>query len=523
MNGNKEYYGDGAHWRVFSLPNNERWYSYDWGDAHILVLDSEQPYAPGSPQYEFAEADLAANQEKRWRIVVIHRPPYSSTSANSSTEDVQDYLVPLFEQQNVQLVLSGNSHNYERSHPLLGGQPAAGGITYVVSGGGGNGHNLFTIPQPAWSAYRNDSDYQYTRVTVSPQSLQLQAVRGEDGTIIDSAEIEAPGTIVVRKDAQPDQPQDFDFAAGGGLSPPSFQLDDDSDGTLANTRTFSGVAPGSGYSVSETVPPAWEQSSATCDDGSPPSNIDVSPGETVTCLFVNDELGYARPKGASPVNFMLVPAYNTCSAANAEHGAPLALPSCSPPSQASSHLTFNAPDRPAPFNTPVDGTASVSIKAACLVPGTTTENSETPPCPSAGDQADVRITSALTGVRCIAVSGGCGSAGGTYDGKLLGLLSVRLTDQLNGPAQIKAGTASDYPFAWGVQCAGGACGMTTSADAVLPGLVLEQKRAVWQLAELEVLDGGPDGDLAAAGGSCPPACTGNGGETPFLRQGLYAP
>src|SRR4029450_6702353 len=123
---------------------------------------------------EYANADLSASQDAKFRIVVIHRPPYSSTNANSSSEGAQTYLVPLFEQQHVQLVLSGNSHNYERSHPLIGGTPAAGGTGHVVTVGGGNGHNSFTIdPPPSWSAYRNDDDYQYTRVTVSPQSLQL--------------------------------------------------------------------------------------------------------------------------------------------------------------------------------------------------------------------------------------------------------------------------------------------------------------------------------------------------------------
>ena len=71
------------------------------------------------------------------------------------------------------------------------------------------------------------------------------------------------------KQATPQDPQDFDFTAGGGLSPASFQLDDDSDGTLSNTRTFADVAPGTGYSLAETVPAGWEQTSATCSDGSP--------------------------------------------------------------------------------------------------------------------------------------------------------------------------------------------------------------------------------------------------------------
>jgi hypothetical protein len=522
-NGNKEYYGDGAHWRVFSVPNNERWYSYDWGDAHILVLDSEQSYTPGSPQYQYAQADLAANQDKTWRIVVIHRPPYSSTSANSNSEDEQTYLVPLFQQQKVQLVLSGNSHNYERSYPLIDGAPAAGGVVYVVTGGGGNGHNPFTIAQPARTAFRNDDDYQHTRVTVSPQSLQVDAIRADDGVVFDSTTIDAPGRIVVIKDAAPDDGQDFDFTAAGGLSPASFQLDDDADGTLSNSRAFTGLTPGSGYSVSEAVPAGWEQASATCDDGSPPSSIDVSSGETVTCSFVNNQLAYARPKSATPAGFRLVPAFQSCSGGNSQHGAPLAVPSCDPPVPSSAYLTFSAPDRPAPFNTAADGSGSLTLKVTCLAPGTTTETGEAPPCPAAGDQLDVKINSTLAGVRCAGVSGGCISAGVPYEGKVLGVLDLRLTDRQNGAGEAKAGTVVDTPFTWGIQCVVGACSSTTSADAVSPGLALEQKRAVWGLRAASVLDGGADGDLAAAGGSCPPACVANDGETVFLRSGLFAP
>ena len=97
--------------------------------------------------------------------------------------------------------------------------------------------------------------------------------------------------MVVVKDAQPNNAQDFDFTAGGGLSPSSFQLDDDGNATLSNTRTFSDVAPGTGYSLSETVPEGWEQVSATCSDGSPVSNIDAGPAETITCTFTNRRLG----------------------------------------------------------------------------------------------------------------------------------------------------------------------------------------------------------------------------------------
>jgi hypothetical protein len=190
-NGNKEYYGDGEFWAAFPMPGaNHSWYSYNWGDAHILVLDSEQPYTPGSAQYSFAQADLAAHQGDAWRIVVSPRPPYSSTSVNSSSKPAQQYLVPLFEAQHVDLVLSGNSHNYERTVPLRGGVPvASGGITYIVSGGGGNGFNAFgTYTQP-WTAFRESSYYEYTKITVTPTSLVADAVRADTNTIFDTTTI----------------------------------------------------------------------------------------------------------------------------------------------------------------------------------------------------------------------------------------------------------------------------------------------------------------------------------------------
>jgi sugar lactone lactonase YvrE len=123
----------------------------------------------------------------------------------------------------------------------------------------------------------------------------------------------AAGRIMVVKDAQPNDPQDFDFTGGGGIAPSSFQLDDDGDngntGTeLANSRQFI-VTPGSGYSLSETNPSGWFLHSATCSDGSPVSNIDVSPAETVTCTFVNRRTGRlivtkdAQPNDAQDFDF----------------------------------------------------------------------------------------------------------------------------------------------------------------------------------------------------------------------------
>jgi fibronectin type 3 domain-containing protein len=190
-NGNQEYYSDGAFWQNFPMPGgNHSWYSYDWGDAHVLVLDTERPFGPGSDQYAFARADLAASQDRAWRIVAMQRPPYSSTSEYSSSVAAQRDLVPLFQIGRVGLVLSGNSHNYERTVPLINGTPASrGGITYVVTGGGGNSFNNFTTPQPPRTAFRQDGYYEFVKVTVSPTSLAVEAVAADTNTVFDSTTI----------------------------------------------------------------------------------------------------------------------------------------------------------------------------------------------------------------------------------------------------------------------------------------------------------------------------------------------
>jgi hypothetical protein len=117
--------------------------------------------------------------------------------------------------------------------------------------------------------------------------------------------------------------------------------------------------------------------------------------------------------------------------------------------------------------------------------------------------------------------------GATYLGKLLFNMTLRMTDRLNGLSLAESGTVSDIPFNLGFGCSVGACNLTTSADSVMPNMVREQKRAIWQLSQVQVLDAGLDGDLVAAptpaSGVCPPACQGNGGETKFLQQGLFVP
>jgi hypothetical protein len=59
--------------------------------------------------------------------------------------------------------------------------------------------------------------------------------------------------------------------------------------------------------------------------------------------------------------------------------------------------------------------------------------------------------------------------------------------------------------------AGATCSVTSTFNAILPGAVVEGARAVWDMSQVEVRDGGSDGV----------ASTGPNGV--FARQGVFVP
>jgi hypothetical protein len=143
---------------VFYLPEQalrdteqERYYSFDWGNAHFVSLDSNsERLVPiifdirgelTDDMLDWARADLEA-ADADWKIGFFHHVPYSSSAAGINRE-VTGTIVPLLEETGVDLVLAGHDHHYERVVPLLDGCTAPGtdtrAITYLTNGAGGAG------------------------------------------------------------------------------------------------------------------------------------------------------------------------------------------------------------------------------------------------------------------------------------------------------------------------------------------------------------------------------------------------
>ncbi len=84
-------------------------------------------------------------------VVVCNCCCYSSNTVHGSDAGLRDVWGPLFDQYQVDLVISGHVHAYERTNPMRAFEPtmeaapgstvrpAADGTTYICAGGGGNG------------------------------------------------------------------------------------------------------------------------------------------------------------------------------------------------------------------------------------------------------------------------------------------------------------------------------------------------------------------------------------------------
>jgi hypothetical protein len=217
-----------------------------------------------------------------------------------------------------------------------------------------------------------------------------------------------------------------------------------------------------------------------------------------------DVVGFPRPKGATPTRLALVPAYTQCTAPNRTHGPALAFPSCAPPVMRSGVLTMGSPDSNGPAANLVGSVRYIVVNGN---PATD------------ANEADVKLVVSITDVRN-------NPSLTDYVGKVLVTSDLQITDQNNAAETPEPGTVQSFKYEFPADCVatgstsvGGTCSLNTTANAITPNLVVENKRTIWELGEVTVKDAGPNGTGYA---SCPPTC-GDGDETTFLRQGVFVP
>lgn len=201
-------------YKFTSYPPPGNYYSFDYGNAHFLVLDctvgtealcetganremeyvpqlyaspEKQAFSPGSPQYEFMVKDLKSSRAA-WKFVFFHYPPYVS---GGISEEGMRALSPIFEKHGVDIVF--NSHHvglYERTHPLRNNKiDLDSGVIYVIAGGPGT--STWLHPKRSWFTAEALAVPHFVQVSIVERTLELKGV-DVDGHVFDAMRLTKP-------------------------------------------------------------------------------------------------------------------------------------------------------------------------------------------------------------------------------------------------------------------------------------------------------------------------------------------
>ncbi|KAG9310506.1 Metallo-dependent phosphatase-like protein [Chiua virens] len=209
----------------FRMPSDESggtgnfWYSFDYGLAHFIVLDTETdlpvglqspdevggtdagansgPFGAPNQQYDWFENDLASvDREKTpWVIVGLHRPWYISATTSNRCLTCQEAFEPLMIKYGVDLYMQGHIHVYERNTPIANNTIDPAGLNNptapwnIVNGAAGHYDGLDALTAiPSYAVVAWDTAYGWSRLTFHNRThLTHEFVASANGTVLDSA------------------------------------------------------------------------------------------------------------------------------------------------------------------------------------------------------------------------------------------------------------------------------------------------------------------------------------------------
>ncbi|MGE4588858.1 MAG: fibronectin type III domain-containing protein [Acidaminococcaceae bacterium] len=162
-----------AYLNLFSLPANgsqerkNQYYSYDYGDVHFIVLNTQmaemEQFQPGllAAETEWFKNDITKT-DKKWKIVLMHKDVLTyafknRTDRQAGISDIGQVFMPLFDQYGVDVVLTAHLHTYRNRGHIQNFERNASGPLYILTGVAGN----VRYPE-LWADHSLD-------VTVAPQ------------------------------------------------------------------------------------------------------------------------------------------------------------------------------------------------------------------------------------------------------------------------------------------------------------------------------------------------------------------
>lgn len=165
-------------------PPGVTFYSFDLGAWHFVSLDSDVSMGATSAQVTWLRTDLAANNG-RPTMAYWHHPTWSS-GEHGSTGSQAAVTAVLVGDRDVQIVLNGHDHDYERFATMGTAGPDPNGVRYFVVGTGGKSHYCAYSPVVGTQVF-DCTTYGVLRLVLRPD--------GYDWRFIPTSEVGGSGTF----------------------------------------------------------------------------------------------------------------------------------------------------------------------------------------------------------------------------------------------------------------------------------------------------------------------------------------
>jgi predicted phosphodiesterase len=180
--GNHEY----NHTNYYDAFGVLEWYSFDCGNAHFTILDSND-WADMTGQTEWLRDDI--DSDATWKLVSFHHPPYSSDERHwGGWIHLRGYWEDIFINNSVDAVFNGHVHAYERYEE--------NGLQYVILGCGGA--PLYSLDEEKISGYQNSFEHTlgYARITIEGDNATMDVIKVADISKVDgNVTLHPPNTI----------------------------------------------------------------------------------------------------------------------------------------------------------------------------------------------------------------------------------------------------------------------------------------------------------------------------------------
>ena len=162
----------------FTLPGNERYYTFTQGPVQLFCLDSDK-HEPDGYTFDTAQGQwLKAGLEKSeavWKIVYFHHAPFSSGFLHGTYTNECAYMNWPFREWGANAVLAGHDHIYERIH--------TNGLVYFVNGLGGDSRDQFHYPLVAGSQRQFSGDFGAMHVRATETNLVFRFITQRNAKI----------------------------------------------------------------------------------------------------------------------------------------------------------------------------------------------------------------------------------------------------------------------------------------------------------------------------------------------------